>query len=639
MKKGNEISGKHADLKLLSDSKDISDHIINHSRSMISIINRDYVYEKVNSTFCNAHQVSTDCIVGKSLGEVWGEDTFRDVIKGNLDLCFSGKTIRYEASFSTSNSGKRFYEVVFRPIIIKDGIITHLLAETFDINDLRQSELAAKAREDEFRNFETNLPIGFLRCNTSGTIMHANRAFLKIMECNNELTITTRNLKSFYPDNSLFDLHIDQLNDCNSISFGKVTLKNCSGKEIPCRISGFMALNESGKPSFIDFAVEDASRELMLENRLLQAQKLETIGALAGGIAHDFNNILATISGYAEMLHEDLLGTPELAERVSKIQGAVFKARSITNQILTFSRQVEQEKVLVSVSDVLSETIGFVRSAVPSDIVIKSRITVKRANVFADPTQLFRVFLNLMTNAVQSMEDSGGTLSVNMEIVEGKLIRHELNKDIVADDYVLVVFKDTGKGMEPSLISRVFEPFFTTREVGKGTGLGLSVVHGIITELEGEILVSSKKEKGSVFYVYLPVSKEYPVSTSETDKRKKILFISGNKHESRILSLALQNSGYKLIYTADRKSFLKVMASEIERPDLIIYMSDSMHIKPVDLIEIFDQMKINTPCILITDSNHGLLEEKILNSGIVMQQLVKPVSLKEIRNAIQASLR
>lgn len=639
MKKEVEISGEYVDLKLIADNKDISDHIINHSRSMISIINRDYVYEKVNSTFCNAHQVSMDSVVGKSLGEVWGQDTFRNVIKGNLDLCFSGKTVKYEASFSTSRSGERFYEVVFRPIMIKEGIITHLLAETFDINDLRRSELAAKAKEEEFRNFETNLPIGFLRCSPSGMIIHANKAFLKIMDCNNEYTITTQNLKSFYPDDSLFDLHIDQLNDCNSMSFGRVTLRNCSGKEIPCRLSGFMALNESGKPSFIDFAVEDSARELMLENRLLQAQKLETIGALAGGIAHDFNNILATISGYAEMLHEDLLKETELAERVSKIQGAVFKARSITNQMLTFSRQVEQEKVLVRVSDVLSETIGFVRSAAPSNIAIKSRITAKRANVFADPTQLFRVFLNLMTNAVQSMEDAGGTLSVSIEIVEGKLIRHELNKDIVADEYVLLVFKDTGKGMEPSLISRVFEPFFTTREVGKGTGLGLSVVHGIITELEGEIMVSSKREKGSVFYVYLPVSKEYRDFSSETDKKKKILFISGNKHESRILSLALQNSGYKLIYTSDRKSFLKVMSSENERPDLIIYMSDSMHITPVDLIEIFDRMQINTPCILITDSNHGLLEEKILNSGIVMQQLVKPVSLKEIRNAIQASLR
>ena len=249
----------------------------------------------------------------------------------------------------------------------------------------------------------------------------------------------------------------------------------------------------------------------MLENRLLQAQKLETIGALAGGIAHDFNNILATISGYSEILQEDLPKDSFLSDNVSKIQGAVQKAQSIINQILTFSRHVEQEKIQVNVAEVLNETIGFIRSSIPPNVVIKSRIPKKgNENVLADPTQLFRVFLNLMTNACQAMEENGGTLSVSLSVVEGEDVQHELNKDIVADEYILITFADTGKGMESSILERIFEPFFTTREVGKGTGLGLSVIHGIITEMEGEILVSSRKDKGSTFYVYLPVAKEYP---------------------------------------------------------------------------------------------------------------------------------
>ena len=174
--------------------------------------------------------------------------------------------------------------------------------------------------------------------------------------------------------------------------------------------AGSWLLTDQGTPAYIDFAVEDCSRELMLENRLLQAQKLETIGSLAGGIAHDFNNILATISGYSEMLHDDLPKNSDLSEKVSKIMGAVKKAQSITNQILTFSRHVEQEKVLINVSEVLKETIGFVKSSIPSNIVLLSRIPKLEANVLADPTQLFRVFLNLMTNAIQAMEENGGTL-------------------------------------------------------------------------------------------------------------------------------------------------------------------------------------------------------------------------------------
>jgi two-component system, cell cycle sensor histidine kinase and response regulator CckA len=639
LKKKLEISDGNDYLKFLTREKDISDQIINHSRSMITIINRDYIYEKVNSTFCNAHKVVLDSILGRSLGDVWGHDTFQNAIKRNVDICFSGKTVQYEATFITPQSGKRHFEVVFRPLSVESGKITHLLAETFDIDDLKTTKQAVKEKEEEIRKIESNLPIGFLRCDPKGKILNANEAFLTIADCHDELSITKMNLKSFYLEKELFEIQIAQLTESHTKNFGRVYLKNCYGKEIPCRISGFLAVNGSGTPAYIDFAVEDCSRELMLENRLLQAQKLETIGSLAGGIAHDFNNILATISGYSEMLHDDLPKNSDLSEKVSRIQGAVKKAQSITNQILTFSRQVEQEKVLIDVSEVLKETIGFVKSSIPSNIVLKSRISKMNANVLADPTQLFRVFLNLMTNAIQAMEENGGILSVNIALVKREFVQHELNKDIVADEYVLLTFKDTGEGMEPYLIGRIFEPFFTTREVGRGTGLGLSVIHGIITEMEGEIVVSSKKEKGSVFNVYLPVSKSYSSVTSKKGSMKKILFITGNKYESRILSLALESAGYELIFVSDGRNFVKVMTNIRERPDMVIYMSDSKQIKPEDLVGIFRSQKILTPCILISDPNQDISDEKLLNSGIINQQLTKPVSLKEIRNAIQELLR
>jgi signal transduction histidine kinase len=639
LKRKLEISDGNDYLKFLTKEKDISDQIINHSRSMITIINRDYIYEKVNSTFCNAHQVVLDTILGKSLGDVWGHDTFQNVIKRNVDLCFSGKTIQYEASFPTPQLGKRHFEVVFRPISAEPGKITHLLAETFDINELKNSKQAVLDKEEELRKFESNLPIGFLRCDPEGKIMNANNAFLMIAECHDELSITNINLKRFYFEEELFEVQLDQLKESHTKNFGRVSLKNLYGREVPCRISGFLAVSGEGIPAYIDFAVEDCSRELMLENRLLQAQKLETIGALAGGIAHDFNNIMATISGYSEMLHEDLPKNSDLSDKVSKIQGAVKKAQSITNQILTFSRHVEQEKVIINVAEVLKETIGFVKSSIPSNIVLKSRIPKMNANVLADPTQLFRVFLNLMTNAIQAMEEEGGTLSVNIAVVEKEFVQHELNKDIVADEYVLLTFKDTGEGMDQSLMGRIFEPFFTTRDVGKGTGLGLSVIHGIITEMEGEILVSSEKQKGSVFHVYLPVSKSYVPDKDKKAGRKKILFITGNKYESRIFSLALESAGYDLIYISDGNNFSNVMTNINERPDLVIYMSDSRLIKPEDLVGIFRSQKIITPCILISDPTLDTSDENLLNSGIISQQLAKPVSLKEIRNAIQELLR
>jgi two-component system, cell cycle sensor histidine kinase and response regulator CckA len=615
----------------------IMDQVINNSRSMISIINREYVYEKVNTTFCEAHQSFTESIVGRSLEDVWGKGIFNDLIKKNVDLCFEGQVVKYEACFEIPGHGKKYFEVVFRPLSVGDGEISHILAETFDINELKKSKQAIIEKEEEFRKLETNLPIGFVRCNTDGKIINANNAFLKVIGCVGDTEIRSMNLKDFYPENELFVMHRDQLIEGGARSFGRVLLRNLDGTEIPCRITGLLSANESGQPLFLDFAIEDSSRELMLENRLLQAQKLETIGSLAGGIAHDFNNILTTISGYSEMIQEDLPEYSPLKKQVNKIQGAVNKAKFITKQILTFSRQLEQEKVRTNVSAVLKETIGFVKSAIPSNIKIKSKIPKDNAEVLADPTQLFRVFLNLMTNALQSMEDRGGVLTIDLSIVRGSQVQHELTRNIIADEYVLLSFRDTGTGMDPSVINRIFEPFFTTREVGKGTGLGLSVIHGIVSELEGEILVSSRKEEGSVFYVYLPVVKVFETPDNGKEKRK-ILFISGNKYESKILSLALENIGYSLIYVSDNKQLMDVLSDFNKHPDLIIYMRESLEIRPDDLMGLYNKLKLVIPCILITDSNQALFDEKLLNSGIIRNHLFKPVSLKEIQDAIQVSL-
>ena len=638
MKKGVPPAGENDIPGYLSADRDISDQIIDNSRSMISIINRNYVYEKVNSTFCREHQKSDDSVVGKSLEEVWGSETFQKHIKNKIDLCLAGETINYEAAFITPRQGKRFYEVVFRPVREGNGGITHLMAETFDINELRLSRQEAQEKEEQLRKFETNLPIGFIRCKPEGEIIHSNDAFQRIMACPDDISVIGMNLKNFYQVEALFDIQVEQLLEFKTKTFGRVFLKNLPGNEIACRISGFLGVDQALAPAFIDFAIEDSSREIMLENRLLQAQNLETIGALAGGIAHDFNNILTTISGYSEMIKEDLPEDSLITDSVSRIQGAVNKAQSIVNQILTFSRHIEQEKIQVNVTEILNETIGFVKSSIPSQSTIVKKIPKRIVNVFADPTQLFRVFLNLMTNAIQAMEDRGGTLTVRMAVVEGKQVKHELNRDIVADEYILITIKDTGIGMEQSILKRIFEPFFTTRDVGKGIGLGLSVIHGIVMEMEGEILVSSQKEKGTAFYVYLPVDKDYPKVSGQEARRKKILFIRGNKHESRILSIALEKSGYDLVYISDRQNLVKLLNLKDEHPDLIIYMSESEQVRPEDMIAVFRQLQIEIPCILITDGNKDLIEEKLLNSGIIKQQLIKPVSLKEVRSAIEESI-
>ncbi len=622
----------------LARDKVFNDYIAENSRSMLSIINRDYRYEKVNAKFCSAHNIEAQEIVGKTLSEVWGDDTFIEKIKGNIDMCFNGDTVRYEANFITPLFGNRYYEVVFRPINRDNTEIEYLLAETYDVTELRLSQQVVREMEEEFKKLETNLPIGFVRCELDGTIIHANRAFMNIMEVEHETNMAGLTISEFYSEKGLFSIHLNQLESHKIKTFGRVQLYTFNGTGIMCRISGFIVDSEDSSQSFIDFAFEDCSRELMLESRLMQAQKLETIGALAGGLAHDFNNILGTIIGYSEMMLEENMENTGIRDKIIKIISAVTKAKNITGQILTFSRQVEQERIAVNVKEVLEETVGFIESGKPDNVIIKCDIRETGSFVLADPIQLFRVFLNLMTNGIQAMDSKGGALNLSSILVDGTAIRHDLTRDIVADEYIMVMIEDTGIGMEPSVVDRIFEPYFTTKEVGKGTGLGLSVVHGIISEIEGEILVSSKKGQGTVFTVYLPVAKDYPAIEISTGKRGKILLISGSPHESRVLSLALERQGYTLTFASDSAGLTGILSDHAKHPDTIIYMDDSEDINSDLIYDLINQLEIKIPLILITDSDQYLSKEKLLNSGVAKQVLHKPVSLREINNAIQVSL-
>ena len=614
-------------------------HILNSSRAMLSVINRDYQYVKVNSRFCYAHASDPGDIIGKTLGEVWGEETFNTKIRQNIDRCFQGVTVRYEATFNTPNTSKRYYEVTFSPLA-ETGPVKYLLAETLDVTDLRQTEKNVIRKEEEFRQLETNLPIGFIRCLPDGTILHCNRAYLLIMNCPDDHSLTEHNLREFYTESELFDVHIEKLfKDFKPKGFGRVSLRNCIGSEIVCRISGFVNFDETGKPSYIDFAFEDSTHEMMLENRLLEAKKLETIGSLAGGIAHDFNNILATISGYTELLLDDLPKNSESADHVGRIRNAVSKAQSLTNQILTFSRQVEQEKVPVNIYEVLTETVGFVKAASPSTVNISCECSECNKYVFADPTQLFRVFLNLLTNAVQSLENNEGTITVVLGCEKGESVRKKLDKSIVADEYVVIRFTDTGRGMDPSLMRRIFEPFFTTREVGQGSGLGLSVVHGIITEMSGEIMVTSRIGSGSTFSIYLPVTSERTDQQKTGTEGRRLLLITGNRHESRIISIALESAGYALSQASQPEQLTGLLSNQEKLPEVIVFMSDSEKISLKELGEAFRLRHVSPPCIIIGDSNDENPEEDLSGTGIISQLLVKPVSLKEIETAIQLSIK
>jgi two-component system CheB/CheR fusion protein len=249
--------------------------------------------------------------------------------------------------------------------------------------------------------------------------------------------------------------------------------------------------------------LRDIEERKRLENQLIQAQKMESLGTLAGGIAHDFNNILNIIQGYTSLLSKHAAKHEEIAEHVGVIQETVKRASAVVQQLLTLARKTESKFEPVDANALLESLMTLLRETFPQTI----EVTLDRSDMLppamADPNQMMQALLNLCLNARDAMPD-GGKLTLKTSVVAGERLKSD--DEVNGERYVCIDVADTGIGMDENVQQRIFEPFFTTKETGHGTGLGLAVVYGIVHRHEGFIQVESHPNDGATFRLYLPVA-------------------------------------------------------------------------------------------------------------------------------------
>ncbi len=323
-----------------------------------------------------------------------------------------------------------------------------------------------------------------------------------------------------------------------------------------------------------DLKREIAERKLF-EKRMIQMQRLEAIGTLAGGIAHDFNNILSPIMALAELLMMDLpAGSPEY-DRAAEIHEAGRRAANLVGQILSFSRPQEHHKMPVRIQLILKEVVKLSRATIPSNIEIIHSIQNDCGPVLADPTNIHQVAMNLITNAYHAVEKEGGTISI--QLTQTVLSSEELaGCNLTPGKYALFSVSDTGHGISPENLEKIFEPYFTTKEQGKGTGLGLSVVFGIVKDHGGLVQVSSQVGRGSAFKIYLPLiegpekaaSPEEAVTNIQGSER--ILLVDDEESIVRIVKSMLERLGYQVLGQTGSLEALAAFKADPKAIDLVI---------------------------------------------------------------------
>ncbi len=258
--------------------------------------------------------------------------------------------------------------------------------------------------------------------------------------------------------------------------------------------------------------VEDVTERMLaqeekvkLETQLRQAQKMEAIGTLAGGIAHDFNNILGIISGYTDLTMLDMLEGSREMEQLECIRKAVYRAKELVQQILTFSRQREEELIPLRVSSLVKEALKMLRATLPSIIDIRWNIQASESEdlTLGYPSQIHQVLMNLCTNASHAIGDQAGIIDVNLSRIQWEQEDSARPLELNPGYYLELTVSDTGCGIDPKIMDRIFEPYFTTKETGVGTGMGLAVVHGIVKNHGGGPLplkASRGKEAASMCF-------------------------------------------------------------------------------------------------------------------------------------------
>ncbi len=406
--------------------------------------------------------------------------------------------------------------------------------------------------------------------------------------------------------------------------------------------SGAPIVDAGGSTVGVVLVFRDITEKIRLETELRHAHKMEAIGNLAGGIAHEFNNVLGIIIGNAELAIGDLDTWHPVAENLNEIKTASLRAKDVVKQLLAFSRKMETKREPVDVRVIVKETLKLLRAAIPSSIRIREVLPPEIDHVAADPTQIHQLLINLCNNAAHAMSEDGGRLTIELNNVELDYEAASRHPGVQPGAYVRFSVCDTGCGIPVDLLDRVFDPYFTTKDVGKGTGMGLAVVHGIVKAHNGAIDVESRVGEGAAFHVYFPSSREKaPQKEAEMEMLpggdESILFVDDEPSIVRLCDKLLRQLGYSVVSSTDPIEIKALFEADPYKYDLIVSDMAMPRMTGDRLAQEFISIRPDVPIILCTGFSEKMSPEKAAELGI-KELINKPIMTIDLAKIVRSVL-
>nr|WP_320192053.1 chemotaxis protein CheB [uncultured Desulfobacter sp.] len=389
--------------------------------------------------------------------------------------------------------------------------------------------------------------------------------------------------------------------------------------------------------------VQDLTEKRKLETQLQQAQRMESIGNLAGGIAHEFNNVLSIIIGNNELIVEDLPEWSISRENCEEIRLAGLRARDIVKHLLTFSRQDNSTKKPINIVSTITESIKLIRSTTPTNIEIREKIDPDCRPILGDSTQINQILINLCSNAVDALPTAGGRIDI--ELCNADISKHEeiAIHTLAPGKYVKLIVRDNGSGMDAEISERIFDPYFTTKDIGKGSGIGLSVVHGIVENHGGAIVCDSTIDQGTVFTILMPAYdgrvEEVSIKTDMfSGNGEKILYVDDEPSIAKLGKRHLESLGYDAYMTTDPKEALEMIKAEPDRFNLVISDMAMPNMPGDQLIDEILSINPQMPTMICSGYSSRMSKEKASKMGInafVMKPLNKAELAKKVREILE----